>query len=346
MKRRTAMVVGLMAAALLLLIPGSVFANTNEPIASTGGMSTMPLIGTGLQVDIALDTVGVIKTVDVNPLDGLVKTKSDPGYVRFATTDGKTSVSVLARGGRLTLTERTTLDNLVGTDRWSADVFGTKAKSTVDYAIGRDASGNPTVTLGSISPAAGITATADPTKAKSDKTKLTGGWSFAAAGVTFTWDGWTKHLAISVSAKSDGTAALRITLSGRDRQKTVGTLAALAAAGERTWSAHLCDATPVSVTFHVAADGTLVYDSSTGGTVTEKAKDGFLFVRFNGTFVGMFAWLKSDGNGTYKLVVQGFSGFCGHGDKGLGNKGHGGNGAGDHGHGGDQGWGSGGDKPH
>jgi hypothetical protein len=336
MKRRTALVVGLMAAALLLIIPGSVLANTNEPIAQTGGMSTMPLIGTGLQVDIALDTVGVITTVDVNPLDGLAKTKSDPGYVRFATSDGKTSVSVLARGGRLTLTERTTLGNLTGTDRWSADVFGTKAKSTVDYTIGKDGSGNPTVTLGTISLAAGITATADVAKAKSIKTKLTGGWAVATAGVTFTWQGWTKHLSISVSSKSDGTAALKITLSGKDRQKTTGTLAQLAAAGERTWSAHLCDATPVSVTYHVVADGTLVYDSATGGTVTEKTKDGGLFVRFNGTFVGMFAWLKSEGSGTYKLVVQGFSGFCGHSDKSHGDKGHGGN----------VGWGPGGDRPH
>ena len=245
MKRRTALVVGLMAAALLLIIPGSVLANTNEPIAQTGGMSTMPLIGTGLQVDIALDTVGVITTVDVNPLDGLAKTKSDPGYVRFATADGKTSVSVLARGGRLSLTERTTLDNLIGTNRWSADVFGTKAKSTVDYAIGKDTSGNPTVTIGTISPASGVTATVDVAKAKSVKTKFTGGWAVATAGVTFTSDGWTKHLSISVSGKTDGTAALKITLSGKDRQKTTGTLAQLAAAGERTWSAHLCDATPV-----------------------------------------------------------------------------------------------------
>jgi len=339
MKRRTALVVGLVAAALLLIVPGSVLANTNEPIAQTGGMSTMPLIGTGLQVDIALDTVGVIKTVDVNPLDGLAKTKSDPGYVRFATSDGKTSVSVLARGGRLTLTERTTLANLIGTDRWSADVFGTKAKSTVDYMIGKDTSGNPTVTLGTISPAAGITATADVAKAKNVKTKLTGGWSVATAGVTFTWDGWTKHLSISVSSKSDGTAALNITLSGRDRQKTVGTLAQLA--GSRTWSAHLCDGTPVTVSFHVASDGTIVYDGATGGTITEKTKNGVLFVRFNGTFVGMTARLKSEGSGTYKLVVQGFSGFCSQGDKG-----HGGKAGGDKGHGGNEGWGPGGDRPH
>ncbi len=354
MKRRTALVVGLMAAALLLIIPGSVLANTNEPIAQTGGMSTMPLIGTGLQVDIALDTVGVITTVDVNPLDGLAKTKSDPGYVRFATADGKTSVSVLARGGRLTLTERTTLDNLIGTNRWSADVFGTKATSpldyetTVDYTIGKDTSGNPTVSIDKIHAANGVIAMTDVAKAKSIKTKLTGGWAVATAGVTFTSSGWTKHLSISVSSKSDGTAALKITLSGKDRQKTTGTLVQLAAAGERTWSAHLCDATPVSVTYHVAADGSLVYDSATGGAVTEKAEDHGLSVRFNGTFVGMFAYLKSEGSGTYKLVVQGFSGFCGHSDKSKADKGHGGNDAGDKGkgNGGFEGWGPGGDRPH
>ena len=97
----------------------------------------------------------------------------------------------------------------------------------------------------------------------------------------------------------------------------------------------------MSVTYHVATDGTIVYDGATGGTVTEKSKDGGLFVRFNGTFVGMFAWLKSEGSGTYKLVVQGFSGFCGQGNKGQGDKGHG-----DQGHGGNQGWGPGGDRPH
>ena len=340
MKRRTALMVGLAAAALLLIIPGSVLANTNEPIAQTGGMSaTLPLMGTAMQVDIALDTVGVIKTVDVNPLNGMTQTKTDPGYVRFATSDGKTSVSVLARGGRLSLTERTTLDNLLGSGSWSADVFGTKAKSTVAYTIGKDGDGNPTVTLGTISLASGITATADVAKAKSIKSKFTGGWAVATAGVTFTWDGWTKHLSISVSGKTDGTAALKITLSGKDRQKTTGTLAALAAAGERTWSAHLCDATPVSVTYHVAADGSLVYDSATGGAVTEKAKGHALFVRFNGTFVGMFAYLKSEGSGTYKLVVQGFSGFCGHGDKTGHDKGHGGSG-------GNEGWAPGGDRPH
>ena len=85
------------------------------------------------------------------------------------------------------------------------------------------------------------------------------------------------------------------------------------------------------MTYHVAADGTLVYDSATGGAVTEKSKDHALFVRFNGTFVGMFAYLKSEGSGTYKLVVQGFSGFCGHSDKSKADKGHGGNDAGDKG---------------
>ena len=133
-------------------------------------------------------------------------------YVRFATADGKTSVSVLARGGRLTLTERTTLDNLIGTNRWSADVSD-QGKSTVDYAIGKDTSGTHRHHRHN-QPASDVTALADVAKAKSVKTKFTGGWAVPTAGVTFTSDGWTKHLSISVSGKTDGTAALKTTLSG------------------------------------------------------------------------------------------------------------------------------------
>ncbi|MFI5261963.1 MAG: hypothetical protein ACHQZR_05375 [Candidatus Limnocylindrales bacterium] len=345
MKRRTAYMVGLAAAALLLLVPGLALATTNEPIAETGGMSaTLPLMGTTLTVDIALDSVGNITTVDVNPLSGMTKTTTDPGYVRFATSDGKTSVSVLARGGRLSLTERTTLANLQGggTDTWSADVFATGHKSTVAYTIGKDSSGNPIITLGTISPASGITATADAKKVKSGKEK--GGWAAAVAGVEFAWNGWTKHLSISVTAKPDGTAKLSITLSGRDKQKVTGTLAQLA--GARTWSAHLCDGTAVKVTYHVASDGSVVFDSATGAPATSKTKDGWLWVTFTGTKVGMLARLKSDGSGTYTLVVRGFSGACGDsghggcaGDKGSGDPAQGNKGGG-------QGWVPGGHRPH
>ena len=162
--------------------------------------------------------------------------------------------------------------------------------------------------------------------------------------------------------KTDNTATLGITLSGRDKLKLSGTLAALA--GARTWNAHLCDGTAVSVAYHVAADGSVVFDSATPATFTEKsfdaskfwnfkhsdAKDGTVkgfFVRFDTTRVGVAAWLKDNGDGTFKLVVQGSSGHCGNDktkDHGHGH-GHGGNTGGDADKGGKQG-GQGGGQQH
>ena len=61
-------------------------------------------------------------------------------------------------GGRLTIRARAKqLGDLLGTGTWSSPVFGTGAKTTADYKVGKDASGNPTVKRSaSVSPAAGI----------------------------------------------------------------------------------------------------------------------------------------------------------------------------------------------
>jgi hypothetical protein len=170
--------------------------------------------------------------------------------------------------------------------------------------------------------------------------------------VTFTHDGFIKHLSIWISVhKADGAARLAIVLSGRDRQKLTGSLTDLA--GARTWTANLCDGTAVSVKYHVAADGSLVYDGATGAPATEKAFDfgsagkshksgakdvqggdfvsGFL-VRFDKTGVAMAAALFKNADGTYTLKVFGRSGYCGHG---KGEKRHGHHGGGWGGWGGD-----------
>jgi hypothetical protein len=240
-------------------------------------------------------------------------------------------------------------------------VFGT-GKATVPYTIGKDADGNPTVTLGALTTPAGVVATKVDPKAKvfdkKDKDDRGSAWAFA--GVTFTRDGFTKHLSIWISVhKADGAARLAIVLSGRDRQKLTGSLADLA--GARTWTAKLCDGTAVSVKYHVAADGTVVYDGATGAPATEKAFDfgsagkshkggakdaqrgdfvsGFL-VRFDKTRVGMAAALFKNADGTYTLKVFGRSGYCGqgkadqsHGHRGGGSGGWGGWGGDHHGNG-------------
>ena len=358
-------------AGLLLAFPIGVAANSNNPITQTGGMTAvLPLMGTTLTVGVALDDVGNISGVTLDPSDTLSSTSTAKDVVKFSNADGSVKVTVKASGDRMAVKAKSTLANLLGNGSWSADVFGT-GKATVDYSIGKDADGNPTVTIGDITTPSGVTATKlDPAaKTKTKKSGSAEGRAWAWAGVGFSHDGFTKRLSISISATlPDGPAKLAIVLGGRDRQLLSGTLAALA--GARTWSAKLCDGTPVTVKYHVSADGTVVYDGATGAPAKERdfkagdkkaqggdksaAKNGKHFggknvvsgiaVRFTKTNVGVGVWLVKNDDGTYSLKVAGFSGHCGggkdrqhHGDQkriGGGNRhGNGHHGDGHHGDG-------------
>ena len=327
-----------MAVFVLALTPAGVAATTNAPIAQTGGMTaTLPLLGTPLTVAVTLDGGGNISGVALDPSTALSKTKSGDDFVKFTNTDGTVKVSVKAIGGQLAIKAKAKqLSDLLGTGAWSADVFGTGARSTADYTIGKDAGGNPTVAFGTVAPAAGITWKLGPIPAikispdnKDKSTKSKGSHAFAIG--TFSWQGFTKTLTVAVSVAGNGAASLAISLSGRDAQRLSGTLASLA--GPRTWSAHLCDGTAVTVKYHVASDGTVVYDGSTGATATEKSfAKGFVAAFAKGR-AAVFVNLVQT-NGTYSLAVFGRSGDCGghrHPGAGFwaGHGGHGGHGWGD-----------------
>lgn len=293
---------------LLFAFPGSAAANTNEPIAQTGGMSaSLPLLGTSLTVGVQLDAVGKISGVTLDPAGTVAAKKTTDHAVKFSNAEGTVKVSVRAKGSKMSIVARATLAQLTGSGTWSADVFGTGAKSTVKYTVGSNA-GAPTLTIDGVAEAAGITSTTSgPTTKNGDR------WAWSGARITFVRAGYTKKLSIFVGTdKKSGKASLSIVLSGRDKLKLSGALADLV--GDRTWSAHLCDGTAVNVKYHVTSDGKVVYDSATGAPVKEKAfKSGFV-TRFTGTNVGVFVGIKKLDDGTYRLLVFGNSGQCGKGD--------------------------------
>ncbi len=313
------------AAILLAAVPAGVAATTNAPIAQTGGMTaTLPLLGTPLTVAVTLDPVGNISGVALNPTSALSKTKSGTDFVKFTNADGTVKVTVKAMGGRLSIKARAKkLGDLLGTGSWSADVFGTGAKSTASYTVGMDAGGKPTVVIGTVSTPAGVTWKLGPAEALKISPEIVkpgsikpgiattdmGPGSRAAAEGTFSWQGFTKRLTISVHVSGDGTASLAITLSGRDVQRLNGTLTSLA--GARTWSGHLCNGTAVTVKYHVASDGTVVYDGATGATATEKGFDKGFMAWFAKSRVGLFVNLVAQSDGTWTLFVHGRSGDCG-----------------------------------
>jgi hypothetical protein len=305
-QRLTRMGTGLAGAALVasLALPATAAATTGEPIAQTGGASaTLPLLGTSLTVDVTLDSTGNITSVVLTPPDGFTETTSEATKVRFDSDDGATRVAVKAKGDRLSISARTaSLADLVGSGSWSADLFATGTPSVVDYTIGDDA-GSPTLSIDAITPAAGIDAVPVPVESSTEDDEAS-----VSGGAVFSYDGYTKRLKISVSVEEDGTAHIRITLTGKDRQRLSGTLEELG--GARTWSAHLCDGTPVTVSYHVDAGAMAVFDGATGGEVTLRPYSHGFQATFDGTKVGVKVGLTPTGDGTWALSGKGFSGRC------------------------------------
>ncbi|MEO8470027.1 MAG: hypothetical protein ABI573_10220 [Chloroflexota bacterium] len=307
----TSLVLGLVA------FPAGVFAQTNGPIAQTGGMTAvLPLFGSpGLTVAVTLDTVGNISNVALTPTTVVTQTSADPTIVKFANSDGTTKVAVKAKGDKLSISAKSgSLADFIGTGTWSANVFGTGVES-VDYTIGDDGTGKPTLVIGTPSVVAGVTAVAIAPKSDSED-----GEASASGGVTFSADGFVKRLKITIEVdEAGGPAHLKITLTGKDRQMLSDSLAALVAVGNRTWSAYLCDGTTqVSVTYKVNADGTVSFVGTTPATptATVKTSDNGFRVRFDGTKVGVKVSLRANVDGTsYTLSVKGSSGNCGGHDK-------------------------------
>ena len=119
------------------------FANTNAPIAQTGGAEVViPLMGSPLKVTVALDTTAADHVGEPDPSTDFTATKVSPSRVSFEKApDGTTRLNIRAKGDQLSVKVRSSkLDDLLGAGTWTGDVFGTVHRCVVPYTIGKDAS--------------------------------------------------------------------------------------------------------------------------------------------------------------------------------------------------------------
>ncbi len=293
---------------ILALFPAAVSAHTNEQIAETNGFTaTLPLFGSSLTVAVTLDDVGNLASVSLTPTGSYSPTRTEPHDVRLAATDGQSTLLVRAKGDKLGIRAKApTLADLLGSGTWTGDVFGTGDTTSVPYTIGSDGAGKPTIAVGSVTTPAGVTTEVRPPVTKSD-----GDTVKTSVRVVFTFAGVTKWLTIEVKVKTgdDPAAQLKIDLKAKDRQRVDASLAELV--GSRTWAGHLCDGTPVSVSYEVTADGRVVFSGAAGAPATMKeTKDGFS-VRFTDTKVKVSVKLRERSDGTWQLSVKGSTGKCG-----------------------------------
>ena len=305
---RTKLAAGILASAVVLLAGIGVGTATAAPKPAVDPQAptiiTLPFLTTPVTLTVITGPGGNIVSADLDTPDTFATGNVSPNKVNFVSTDGALQVSVKSKGNEQRVTARAgELATLLGNGKWSGDVFGDGFVSTVEYTVGEDADGNPTLTKPVATPGDG-SITAEP----SEPEMKTGDESSSArANVVFTKDGQSRTLSIKVSVHTpeaddddddEGGASLRISLG---KLRGVPVLAA-DAAGEKTWTGALCDGTTIAkLLYTVNEDGTLTFTSVDPADADVRQDSNKIEVRFGDKERVKISSRLADGQITVKI---------------------------------------------
>lgn len=165
-RRRT--LVAALAMAVTVALPGIAQAGDDEtappdseattpdtPITEV--VSTLPVLGAGLNVTITRDDTGTISSVGLDPADGATIVKEKDHKVVFLLNDGDTQVIVKAQKNSVqTKVKADATADLTGPGAWTADVFGT-GDVTIPYTVAFEGN-TPIITIGEVIAPDGVVA--------------------------------------------------------------------------------------------------------------------------------------------------------------------------------------------
>lgn len=274
--------------ALVAVLPGIASADTTEAIADTGGMTLM-IPGVPVTVVVTLDDFGSISTVEISDTT-FDPTKEEPGKMRFVRdngADGSTVIDIKAKGSKLSAKLKTTnLDDILGANVWTGDIFGTGEATTVTFNVAQASdNGFSYAEITSVAVDSPFANTVEGPHAETDdddgeverKSK---------AHIEFASDGFTKTLKIEVKTEIDDDEGgvefkLKVELKGKDQRELFGE----DALGTHTWQGLLCDGTDASVTYTVSEVGITIDDLvvAEGATFDIKASGPGFKVKVNFT---------------------------------------------------------------
>ncbi|MCU1397087.1 MAG: hypothetical protein JWN62_196 [Acidimicrobiales bacterium] len=230
-------------------------------------VTTLPLFGAPLSIDITSGPGSTIASIDVTPADGLTATADRPSKVRFVNAAGTAKVEVTSRGGGQNVEARAgQLSDVSGPGSWTGDVFGTGATTTVNFTTGAAADGSPTITGVTSSDASAVIGTL--------KVRSHDDASDAAVNVKFTNGIQARVLTIHVSVSThDGESHAKVSVSlSRSSGRT---LPVADVVGAQTWNGTLCDGTAASIAYTVNADGSITGASATPtADITQRSPNG------------------------------------------------------------------------
>jgi hypothetical protein len=128
-------------------------------------LSSLPVLGTGLNVTITRGEDGEISAVALDPADGSTVVKENDHKMVFLLGDGDTEVVVKVRRNTIqTQVKADATADITGPGSWSADVFG-NGVVTIPYTVSFEGNA-PIITLGEIVTPDGVTAEAGEPKAR------------------------------------------------------------------------------------------------------------------------------------------------------------------------------------
>jgi hypothetical protein len=127
--------------------------------------SSLPVLGTGLNVTITRGEDGEISAVALDPADGSTVVKENDHKMVFLLGDGDTEVVVKVRRNTIqTQVKADATADITGPGSWSADVFG-NGLVTIPYTVSFEGNA-PIITLGEIVTPEGVTAEVGEPKAR------------------------------------------------------------------------------------------------------------------------------------------------------------------------------------
>jgi hypothetical protein len=128
-------------------------------------LSSLPVLGTGLNVTITRGEDGEISAVALDPADGSTVVKENDHKMVFLLGDGDTEVVVKVRRNTIqTQVKADATADITGPGSWSADVFG-NGLVTIPYTVSFEGNA-PIITLGEIVTPEGVTAEVGEPKAR------------------------------------------------------------------------------------------------------------------------------------------------------------------------------------
>jgi hypothetical protein len=278
----------IITSAAVLVIGAGVSVAHAQPAAPAAvpTITTLPLFGVQLTVEVATGPGGALASVSVNPADGLTATTVKPNKVVFVNDAGTAKVVVSGRDGRQGVQVKAgALADISGAGGWSGDVFGTGVATTVSFTVGATADGGPDIT--------GVTS--------SDATAVIGDTNYgsgddhhdghhghhgedgqsASVKVTFTNGAQTRSLGIraTLSVNDDGETRAKVSVG-------LGGLRGVAqpvadAIGAKVWTGLLCDGSTATINYTVNEDGSISDVTSTPDTADIRQKEHGAEVRFS-----------------------------------------------------------------